>query len=105
VQIPLFALRAQIGSAIDIIVQTSRLRDGSRCVTHVTDVVGYDMERGYQLQDLFTRHYLGRRTDGSMASELRPTGAFPRAAEMIQALGMDLPGSMYHAAHERERGR
>lgn len=101
VELPLHALRAQVGSAIDIIVQTSRLQDGSRCVTHVTQVVGYDPERGYQLDDLFERQYLGRESDGRVVSELRPTGALPACHEMIHALGMELPRSMLEARRAR----
>lgn len=101
VELPLHALRAQVGSAIDIIVQTSRLQDGSRCVTHITQVVGYDPDRGYQLENLFERHYLGKEPDGRVISELRPTGALPACREMIHALGMELPRSMLEARRAR----
>jgi pilus assembly protein CpaF len=100
VEIPLYALRAQVGSAVDIIVQTSRLQDGSRCITHITQVVGYDQENGYMLEDLFLRRYTGRDPDGRVLSEFRPTGNLPRSLEMIRAMGMELPPSMYEA-HER----
>ncbi len=103
VEMPLFALRAQIGSAIDIIVQTSRLRDGSRCVTHITEVVGFDMEHGYQLSDLFERRFHGQDTEGRMVSDLVPTGAIPGCVEMMDAVGLDLPESMVHAADRRRR--
>jgi pilus assembly protein CpaF len=56
VDIPQQALRAQIASAVDIIVQTSRLPNGSRCVTHITEVVGHGSDTGYQLGDLFVRN-------------------------------------------------
>ncbi len=101
VELPLSALRAQVGSAIDIVVQTSRLQDGSRCVTHVTQVVGYDPAQGYQLDNLFERHYLGREPDGRVTSELRATGALPACRDMIHALGMELPRSMLQARHTR----
>lgn len=55
VDIPQQALRAQIASAVDIIVQTSRLPNGSRCVTHITEVAGYASDTGYELGDLFVR--------------------------------------------------
>jgi pilus assembly protein CpaF len=100
VEIPLYALRAQVGSAVDIVVQTSRLQDGSRCITHITQVVGYDQEKGYMLEDLFLRRYTGRDPDGRVLSEFRPTGNLPRSLEMIRAMGMELPPSMYDA-HER----
>jgi pilus assembly protein CpaF len=102
VELPLFALRAQIASAMDIIVQTSRLRDGSRCVTHLSEVVGYDPQGGYQLQDLFKRRFLGTDANGKIHSELRATGAFPQCMEMIHAHGLALPQSMYDAARSPE---
>lgn len=98
VEIPLAAMRAQIASAINFVVQTTRLLDGSRCVTHITEVLGYDPERGYQLGDVFVRRYLGREADGKVISEFVPTGRFPRCFEMIRALGLELPSVMYEAA-------
>ncbi|RMH36670.1 MAG: CpaF family protein [Deltaproteobacteria bacterium] len=93
VDLPLTALRAQIASAIDIIVQTSRLQDGSRCVTHITEVAGYAPDAGYQLVDLYTRRILGRDADGRVRSELVATGAAPRCQPMMEALGFAGGGS------------
>jgi pilus assembly protein CpaF len=53
VDIPLNVLRAQIASAVDTVVQVSRRSDGSRCVTYVTEVLGYDREHGYRVNHLF----------------------------------------------------
>ena len=98
VEIPLHAMRAQIASAIDMITQTTRLLDGSRCITHITEVLGYDPETGYQLGDIFVRKYLGREPDGTVISQFVPTGRTPRCMEMVRALGLDLPQSIYAAA-------
>jgi pilus assembly protein CpaF len=86
VSMPLTALRAQIASAINIILQTARLQDGSRCVTHLTEVTGYDPEGGYERQDLYVRKIIGKDQDGRIRSILEPTGASPRCAEMMEAL-------------------
>ena len=51
VELPLVALRAQLASAVDIIVQTARMRDGRRRVTHISEVVGTDPVHGYQISD------------------------------------------------------
>lgn len=102
VEIPLEAMRSQIASAINAVVQTSRLLDGSRCVTHITEVLGYDAAAGgYQLGDLFIRKYLGRGEDGGVISEFVPTGRVPECVEMIRALGLELPQSIYQAAQEQ----
>ena len=55
VHVPLNVLRPQIASAVDTIVQVSRCPDGSRYVTHVTEVLGYDPENGYRINHLFER--------------------------------------------------
>ena len=55
VDVPLNVLRGQIASAIDTIVQVSRCADGSRCVTHVTEVLGYNQQSGYRINHLFER--------------------------------------------------
>lgn len=55
VAVPVNLLRAQIASAIDTIIQVSRRSDGRRCVTHVSEVCGYDQAHGYRLNHLFER--------------------------------------------------
>jgi pilus assembly protein CpaF len=94
VSLPLAALRAQVASAIQFVVQTARLQDGTRCVTHVTEVVGHEPREGYQLRDLFVRRWSGRDASGRVLSDLVYTGAEPRCLEMMTALGIDpgLPG-------------
>lgn len=102
VEIPLQAMRAQIASAIDLVVQTTRLLDGSRCVTHITEVLGYDQDEGYQLGDVFIRKYKGRTAEGKVISEFVPTGRIPQCIEMINALGLELPASMYAAQNAEQ---
>lgn len=98
VQMPLRALRAQVASAIDFIVQTSRLRDGSRCVTHIAEVQAYDPDRGYQLANVFERKYEGQDPDGTIRSSFRPTGFIPKATELIRGHGYELPDTIYAAS-------
>lgn len=73
VDIPQQALRAQVASAVDIIVQTSRMSHGRRAVTHVTEVVGYGNDAGYQLQDLFVREHREDSSCGAPRSVLART--------------------------------
>src|SRR5690606_33170889 len=87
VELPLSALRSQLGSAVDFIVQTARFRDGSRGVTHITEVQGTD-EQGHRLVDLFLR------SDG----KLTPTGALPACEPLLAAHGYTLPESMRSTA-------
>lgn len=57
VAVPLDVLRAQIASAIDTVIQVARRPDGARCVTHITEVLGYDREIGYRISNLFERSW------------------------------------------------
>jgi pilus assembly protein CpaF len=100
VQLPLRALRAQVSSAIDFVVQTSRLRDGSRCVTHISEIQGYDPDRGFQIDDIFVRKYEGEDEYGRIVSRLEPTGCVPRCAELLRGHGFELPDSIYTATVE-----
>jgi pilus assembly protein CpaF len=91
VDIPLAAMRLQIASAVNVIVQVKRLRDGSRKISHLTEVLGFDSGAGaYRLQDLFARRY---RTDasGKTLSELVATGARPRCLAELNEHGETWP--------------
>ncbi|HYP88486.1 MAG TPA: ATPase, T2SS/T4P/T4SS family, partial [Polyangiaceae bacterium] len=84
VQMPLSALRFQIGAGIDAIVQVSRERDGRRVVTHVSEVAGYDGKHdSYQVRPIFQRKY----GPNGEASRLLPTGLRPRFAERMLEQG------------------
>ena len=96
VELPLYALRAQVASAINFIVHTGRQRDGSRVVSHISEVIGFDAEVGYKIQDLFVRTYERPGADGLVRSQLVATGVTPACIDMIHAMGYDLP----ETAHE-----
>jgi pilus assembly protein CpaF len=102
VEIPLAALRLQIASGINIILQVARLHDGSRKVTHVSEVVGYDLATmKYQIQDLFIRKWRADGEDRSSTSELVPTGIMPQCLEQLHEHGTDLPEGVYEAVERR----
>jgi pilus assembly protein CpaF len=104
VEMPLTALRVQVASAVNLVVQVSRLTDGSRKITHVTEVLGFDIDRNqYVTQDLFAREYQGV-VDGRVESTLAPTGILPRAMDQLREHGVDLPRAVYDAAWRREHG-
>jgi len=99
VDMPLHALRIQLASAVNIICQVSRLQDGSRKITHITEVLGYDASRNqYEMQDIFARQYHGFDNDGTIVSDLVPTGVLPRCLPQLSEHGVDLPPSCYQAA-------
>ncbi|MCU0682433.1 MAG: CpaF family protein [Polyangiaceae bacterium] len=99
VELPLAALRVQIGSGLQCIVQVSRLRDGSRKVTHVTEVAGYDLAtQTYLLRDLFVREYQGLDTHSNVQSEIVPTGVLPTFLPQLLEHGVTLPEELTAAA-------
>jgi len=99
--LPVRAIREQIASAIDIVVQLSRLRDGTRRVTHITEVVGMEGDT-ITLSDIFLMHTEGIGEDGRIIAELRPTGLRPLAAERLAEQGIELRGSTFGDAFSTE---
>ena len=93
--LPLRAIREQIASAIDIIVQISRHKDGVRRITHITEVHGMEGEI-ITLQDAFTFDYsAGYDEDGHLRGRIEPTGVRPRFAERIADYGISLPIALF----------
>lgn len=102
VDMPLSAVRAQIGSAVQFIVQTARVQDGTRKVTHVSEVRGYDPNSGaYVLVDVLVRRYHGLSPGGDVLSDLVPTGEPPQALSILREHGFDVPQSIYAAMLSR----
>lgn len=102
VQLPLVAIRLQIASAIQFVVQTARVQDGSRKITHITEVQGYDVgTSSYRVQDIFVRRYEGLGPNGEVISALEPAGALPRTLHVLHEHGMDMPAAVHSAAQRR----
>lgn len=93
VELPMRALRSQLASAIDVIVQTARLSDGSRGVTHIAEVAGLDESGKYSILELCRRTIHGRDESGRLITRLDSTGIRPRCWEQMRALGIELGGS------------
>ena len=88
--LPLRAIREQIASAVDVVVQLTRLRDGTRRVTHVTEVQGMEGET-VTLQDAFLFDYsAGVDADGRFLGKPVPTGVRPRFTDQFDDLGITL---------------
>ena len=102
VGMPLTAMRFQLASGINVLVQVSRQQDGKRKLTHITEVLGFDVDRGASLlQDLFVRTYGGVRPDGTLESALVPAGVLPRCLPQLHEHGVDLPPAVYEAEARR----
>ena len=86
--IPQSAVREQIASAVNVIIQVQRLRDGSRKVTHVTEITGMEGEV-VTMQDLFILDILGEDENGKLITKLRSTGMRPKFYDKARAFGVE----------------
>ncbi|WP_322820987.1 CpaF family protein [Chloroflexus sp.] len=92
--LPARAIREQIASAIHVFVQQSRLKDGSRKVTQITEVAGMEGDV-VVLQDIFVFEQTGIDEKGKIVGQLRPTGVRPRFLEKFEALNIFLPPTIF----------
>ena len=98
-ELPVSAIRQQISSAIDLIVQQQRMSDGTRKITHITEVTG--MENGViQLQDLFLFKQHGYDDNHKIRGEYAPTGRIPEFYEDLAARGIDVDRSIFFRKEE-----
>jgi pilus assembly protein CpaF len=89
--LPLRAVREQVASAVDVIVQVSRMRDGTRRITHVTEVLGMEGDT-VTLQDAFLfDHSAGVDRDGRLLGRAVPTGVRPRFLDRFAEYGVSVP--------------
>ncbi len=94
VELPAMAIRQQIASAVDLIIQTSRLRDGSRKVVAVAEVAG--MEGNIvTLTEIFRFEQTGIDTEGKVLGQIKPTGIRPMFMPRLEAAGFKLPPQVF----------
>jgi len=93
---PIKVIREQIASAIDVIIQQSRLKDGSRKVTYVTEVAGMEGDT-VTLTDVFKFEQTALSTDGKVIGELKPTGIRPLFSPRLEAAGFKLGPEVFGA--------
>jgi pilus assembly protein CpaF len=87
--LPIRAIREQIASAVNVIIQLSRLRDGSRRVTHITEVSGMEGQT-ITLQDIFVGQQTGVNEDGRIIYNLVPTGIRPTFMDKLAQQGLTM---------------
>ena len=93
---PLKVIREQIASAVELIVQQARLRDGSRKITYITEVAGMEGDT-VVLQDIFKFTEEGVDKDGKVLGAMRPTGLRPLFTPKLDAAGFRLPPEIFSA--------
>jgi pilus assembly protein CpaF len=84
------AMRQQIASALNLVVQVARLSDGSRRVTSISEITGMEGET-ITMQEIFQYERTGIDSNGQVLGRFRPTGIRPRFAEKLKASGLQLP--------------
>jgi pilus assembly protein CpaF len=92
--LPVRAIREQIASAVELILQQSRLQDGSRRITHLTEVQGMEGDV-ITLQDIFVFEQTGRDGSGKITGQFKPTGIRPKFLEKMKANGIQLPNETF----------
>jgi pilus assembly protein CpaF len=92
--LPNRATREQISSAIDVIIQVSRLADGSRRITSITELTGMEGEI-ITMQELFRYHRRGIAADGTVIGGFESTGVRPTFADRLRLAGAELPADLF----------
>ncbi len=93
-ELPVRAIREQIASAVHLIVQQSRMRDGSRKITHLTEVVGMEGDK-ITLQDIFLFKQTGVDETGHVIGDHEATGILPKFLSIIDAEGINLSREIF----------
>jgi pilus assembly protein CpaF len=93
VDLPLRAIREQVASAVDLIVQQSRLKDGSRRIVAITEVQGMEGDI-IVMQDIFVFEQTGV-VDGKIQGRLKATGIRPKFSEKFEVMGIHLPAGLF----------
>jgi pilus assembly protein CpaF len=95
--IPARAVRQQIASAINAVVQVSRLSDGTRKVTSISELVGMEGEV-VTMQEIFTYERSGLTEDGKVKGRFKPTGVRPKFSDRLAAAGFRLSTSLFDSS-------
>ena len=99
VNLPEKAIRQQISSAIQVVVQQTRLADGSRKVTSISEITGMEGDV-ITMQEIFMFEKLGMTQDGKVIGRFKATGVRPKVAERLKASGIHLPPDMFEGMTE-----
>lgn len=95
VEMPLVALRSQISSAVDIVIQAARLRDGSRKITHISEIMELDEKGNYQVNDIFVYRVKEIDASGKIIGSHVATGILPSFLEEAKAQGFTVDEELF----------
>src|SRR5687767_5934169 len=97
--LPERAIRHQIASAIQLVIQQTRLSDGSRRVTSIAEITGMETDV-ITMQEIFVFEKMGVTQEGKVIGRFRATGVRPKCAERLRAAGIILPAEMFEGVME-----
>ena len=97
--LPERAMRQQIASAIQLVVQQTRMSDGTRKVTSISEITGMEGDI-ITMQEIFVFEKLGITQEGKVIGRFRATGVRPKCAERLRSAGINLPGEMFEGVME-----
>jgi pilus assembly protein CpaF len=98
--LPEIATRRQIASAIDVVLQISRMSDGTRKVTSISEITGIEGDI-ISMQEIFAFRKTGLAENGTVLGDFAATGIRPRLSERLAASGVNLPPSMFESTRLR----
>ena len=97
--LPERAMRQQIAAAIQIVIQQSRMSDGTRKVTSISEVTGMEGDV-ITMQEIFAFEKVGLTQDGKVIGRFRATGVRPKCCERLKTSGIHLPADMFEGVTE-----
>jgi pilus assembly protein CpaF len=97
VDLPLRVIRAQVAGAIDLVVQTARYSDGSRKISHISEVLPLDAQGNYQTADIFYFQRKGLDQRQQIVGRHRASGRRPGFMEEVAQSGLTLPEHLFEA--------
>lgn len=92
--VPVRVARAQIASAVGVVIQSNRLSDGRRKLTSIAEITGMEGEM-ITMQEIFAFKQTGVREDGSVKGHFQACGVRPRFMEQLKARGLTLPDKLF----------
>jgi pilus assembly protein CpaF len=92
--LPERAVRQQVASALNIVIQVSRMADGTRKVTSISEITGMEQDV-ISMQEIFSFQKTGIAPDGRVIGQFRATGVRPKCSEALAAVGCPLPMDMF----------
>src|SRR5690349_3166694 len=97
--LPEKAVRSQMASAVNVVVQISRFNDGTRRITHLSEITGME-EDIVSMQDVFVFEKQGISKDGRVVGSFQATGIRPKFAERLKASGINVPSSWFEHSYK-----